>query len=239
MLYRLVIDTPQLYESLRKGQIDAHNQSIVVEAGAHPLPVTQPKHFQNAPYFMMRFNDFDGNRISIYPTLRFLYASLRFGPYLTRGMPNTYTDYYVRFGDNAIAITDDISYILQWTGARRLLLLDKHNLAFELSQRIEEMRIMSDLMELTLSIQRESYIMLHVATFMTKLPSLQKLNLSVEALKDEEIQEFMEIQKIPKCWKIVYDEENRIISCQCVGRKSQFRAGLANMLGIDEKFFGI
>lgn len=237
--YRFVINTPQLYENLRKGQIDVHNQSIVVEAGAHPLPASQPKHFQDAPYFMMRFNDFDGNRISIYPTLRLLYASLRFGQYLTRGMPNTYKDYYIRFRDNAIVTTDDISHILQWTGVRSLFLFDKSNLAFELSQRIEEMKEMSELVELTLSIQRESYIMLQVRTFMRQLPSLQKLNLSVEALKEEEIEEFMEIQKISKRWKIVYDEKNRIISYQHVGRKSRFRAGIANMLGIDERFFGV
>lgn len=57
--YSFIVNTPELYSQLQHGQIDSNNfNSIVIEADAHPLLITQPQYYENAPYLSMRFTDY-------------------------------------------------------------------------------------------------------------------------------------------------------------------------------------
>lgn len=155
----------------------------------------------------MRFSDDVGNKVAIYPNIKYVIGFFECGEHLTLGMPDTYLNYYVRFRSTAIATSADIDNVLQWTQAKQLVLLDEGDLALQLSKRTKEMKAMKDLTELTISIHTS----LRVDTFLRHIPKLQLLTLSVDALRKHGVDDFLKMQRFPRGWQTEMDEVNKMI----------------------------
>lgn len=80
--------------------------------------------------------------------------------------------------------------MLQWTQARTLRVLDGHNVAVSLFQRIDEMSELSELTVLILALQPDSYDQINVATLFDKLPKLKSIAFNAENLAIAQMEEF-------------------------------------------------
>lgn len=227
------MNTTERYATLRNNQVNESYYTIAVTPGGHKTPMALPKLFQNASYAILRFSDTVGNKVTLYPNIKYVIGFFECGQGLTQGMPDSYRNYYVRFRNNASTTAVDVEHILRWTRSKQLVLLDGGQLALQLSRRVKEMKAMEDLTELTISVGRESCQSLEVDTFLRHVPELRMLTLTVDALDSKEITAFLNSQRIPHCWQMELDDENSVVRFVLVGRKSHFLAGLVDKLHRD------
>lgn len=112
------------------------------------------------------------------------------GGNFTFGIPSNYRVYSLKFDRAARIIVEDVDNILQWKNATTLNLLDNNDLAFDLMQRIDEMRKLQYLEQLELSIPRTLYNDFNIQLFMFELPGLKKITLKATHLTDDEYVHF-------------------------------------------------
>lgn len=211
-LLRLVIDTPELFEKLKKGEIGSGYLEIIVKAGAHPQVLLQPKYFSNASYPGMHFYDEHDNRISIYTRSRIAYGYFKVGQGLSLGMPAVYADYELRFDGESIVTTDDINYIFQWKNTRFLKVFDKQNAPIEIMGRIEEFSgNLKGLISIAFNVQPHSYKQLRVRPLIDKFVELGIAHFMAEALSADQIKEFVAYQELPSGWVVEVNNGNWIV----------------------------
>lgn len=185
-----------------------------MDANEYPTALILPKLFANGEN-VMRFTDGD-NEITIYPHKQEVNAVFFSGENLTFGIPPNYHVYSLKFDNTAQIIAEDIDNILQWQDANSLYVSDNCDLAYELSQRIDEMQEMRYLEQLGLSIQRKSYSNFNIELILLNLPALEYVTLNATQLTDSEFDEFVEKQLLVVGWqqsihaKYVYYEKMHI-----------------------------
>lgn len=137
----------------------------------------------------------------LFPRTRALWSIFPTEKNAVLGLPDHYKAYEVLFGGVVDVTTEDIEYILTWKSVERLLIFDRSNAAYELSQRITP-KTFRNLGLLEMNIQRDTYKKIDVTIFLKKLRSLKIANFRASALTQEEFDEFVRLQKVPRGWKL-------------------------------------
>lgn len=177
-----------------------------IDANDYPTALILPKLFANGSN-ITRFTDGD-NKITIYPYKKEVNAAFFSGENLTFGIPTNYRVYSLKFDNTARIIAEDIDNILKWQDATTLHISDNCDLAYDLSQRIDEMKEMRNLEQLGLSIQRKSYSYLNLELILLNLPALEYVTLNATQLTDAELVEFVERQLIIVGWQQSIHDKN-------------------------------
>lgn len=201
-LFSLKIDTPELFNKLETGQIEGNHQTIYVECGAHPDVLSLPKRFWNATFQELHFCDGQGNEIVLSPGAHSVQAYLTAGKDLTLGIPSNYEQYFVFFDKEVVITPADIDTIIRWRNAVRLTISDHADLAYNLSKKMNEMRKMQRLRNLTLDVQPSSSTRLSLKQFVLKLPRLKQANFLAPSLTQAEFDKFIKKQQALKGWEI-------------------------------------
>lgn len=159
--------------------------------------------FANATaYSIIDFVDENNNAIRLEPKARLVIADLESGEDLLLGLPHTYRIYIVRLSSNATATNEDLDYIVQWSNAEMLQISDasNSNIAYGLLQRLDAMKDLTQLKDIMLNIQRDSYKELNVTLFLDRLPALKSARFYKNHLRKEERIYFMNHLTIPDNW---------------------------------------
>lgn len=171
-----------------------------MEQTAHPHLFSLPQRYWQAPWLGLYF--VSGNdRVHLFPRTRALWSIFPTEENAVVGLPANYKSYEVLFGAAMDVTTDHINYILTWKSVERLLIFDRSNVAYDLSQRINY-KSFRNLGWLELSIQRDSYKKIDVTVFLKQLRSLKVANFRASALNQDEFDEFVRMQKVPRGWKL-------------------------------------
>lgn len=197
---RLTIKTPEQYKQLENGEISPDYELVIVEATAHPDIFSLPKKHWKAPWLGLYF--VSGNdRVHLFPRTKALWSIFQTATNATLGLPANYKGYELLFGNAVDVSTNEIDYILTWESAERLLIFDRSNIAYVLSQRITY-KTFRNLGLLELNIQRDTYKIIDVNVFLRNMRSLKVANFRASALTQEEFDEFVRWQKVPGGWKL-------------------------------------
>lgn len=159
--------------------------------------------FANATaYSIIDFVDENNNAIRLEPKARLVIADLESGEDLLLGLPHTYRIYIVRLSSNATATNEDLDYIVQWSNAEMLQISDasNSNIAYGLLQRLDAMKDLTQLKDIMLNIQRDSYKELNITLFLNRLPALKSARFYKNHLRKEERIYFMNHLTIPDNW---------------------------------------
>lgn len=175
-------------------------------AGAHPDILSLPKLFANATEFSsIDFVDERYNVIRLQPQVRFVIAELESGEDLILSLPESYRIYMIRLSVHATATEADLDYIVQWHQAEVLQISDAFNsdVAYGLSQRLEQMKEMTQLKDIRLNVHRHSYKSLSVRSFLEQLPWLRTASFYKNFLSIEERRDFVENLNCPDRWQFI------------------------------------
>lgn len=173
-----------------------------IHSTAHPHVLLQPLHFADAQLAEMTFQDGENNAIVIMPPFKNVFGSFNVGANLTAGIPTSYTNYLLFFGDNVNVTATDLDYMFQWTAATQLAISDERDVAYQLSERLDGMRAMKRLKSLTLDIHRDAYKKLRIRGFLKRLPSLRHGFFEPKRLTEAEVEEFVRNQDVPMSWNV-------------------------------------
>lgn len=198
---RLRITTPEQYEQFKSSPISAFS-IIHIESPAHPQILSEPKQFADASYREIHFTDVNGNRITLYPQVKAVFAFFREGENLTLGIPSHYKEYQIMSVNTAKITETDLDYILQWNSAVRLDISDRSDIAITLSNRVGELKAMTNLKILSLNIHHDSYGKLRVKPFLNELQSVQYVNILAGSLTNTEFQDFLKNQETFNRWVV-------------------------------------
>lgn len=198
----MVVNTPALYDQLKKGQFDGKYESIYVKPEAHPNVIREPKHFANTTFRTIIFTDEHTNTVSLYPRIQRLEATYFVGDGLYLGLPDSYVGYWIVSYGNVVVTDDELNYILQWKKTLQLDIRDRSNVAFELMQRAEQINEMKNLENFSASIQRKSYKELDVRGFLRKMETLKSASFICNLLPRNEFHEFVKKQEAFDDWKL-------------------------------------
>lgn len=141
------------------------------------------------------------DRVHLFPQSRALWSIFPTEENAVLGLPANYKGYELIFSGAVDVTSNDIDYILTWKSVERLLIFDRSNAAYELSQRINY-KTFRNLGWLELNIQRDTYKKIDVNVFLKQFRSLRIANFRASALTQEEFDEFVRMQKVPKGWKL-------------------------------------
>lgn len=201
---RLKINTPHRLEQLQNHEIGSGFNHISIVPGAHSNILELPQQFANDTTFsIIDFVDEQNNAVRLEPKARLVIAELESGEDLLLGLPHTYRIYIIRLASNAAATEADLDYIVQWKGAEVLQISDSanSNVASGLSQRMDKMKEMTQLKDIKLNIQRESYKELDVRAFLEQLQALKLARFYKSSLNKEERKDFMAHLDVPDNWR--------------------------------------
>lgn len=150
----------------------------------------------------MSFYDGNGSHIAIYPIWRSVIATFRSTEHTIHGIPDNYHIYNILINGDASFTTDDLDYILQWKRAQSLAITSESDVAVQLLRRISDFKEMKHLERLFVNTDRHSYKELNVSVFLEQLTSLQLAQFPGDLLSYEEIEDFVDIQKVPEGWRV-------------------------------------
>lgn len=178
---RLKIDTPELYQNFVSGLIGSGYQAIFILPGSHPNIMSLPKLFSgNTSYDSFRFEDEYDNVVTV-DTIGVVKAKLKNGKNLTLGLPNDYEQYHISIFNTTLLSTHDYDYIIQWKNVVYLELLDNTNdIAYDLFERVAELKYWKKLLTFKVKLQVTSYQKLEVATFLKQIPSILLLDFEIK-----------------------------------------------------------
>lgn len=206
------ISDPQTYDQFKNRQMAADYDYVYIEAGAHPNVLGEAKYFWNASNHIIDFRDVDYkfNYITLEPTNQKVKAVFQDGYNLTVGLPNNFVYYSVAFSLSVFVTTNDIDAILQWHNAKELEIHDECDVAYDLLQRIDDMKMMQQLEVLKLDIQKYSMAKMSLRPFVESFPRLQRVDFKVRSASQADIEAFLSQQEIPRSYKIVDRPEGMI-----------------------------
>lgn len=197
-----VIDTPELFEKLKAGQIGTAIDEIFIKPGAHPNILSLPKEFADAPY-AIHFVDDQNNRVFIAPKEKLVEASFTNGHSLSLHLPSYYVKYNVSY--IGVAITaEDLDYIFQWNRAAELTIRDGDDdgdgFGYMISQRSDDLKKLQNLTKLSFALQRPSYNKLFIKNILFGPKALRTVNVLRSSLSAGEFKEFVRNQKFTLKW---------------------------------------
>lgn len=132
-----------------------------------------PKLFSsNTSYDSFRFEDEYDNVVTV-DTIGVVKAQLKNGKNLTLGLPNDYVQYHIRIANTTSLSTHDYDYVIQWKNVVYLELLDNtSDIAYDLYQRVADLKYWSKLLTFKMKLQVESYNEIQAAAFLKHVPSI-------------------------------------------------------------------
>lgn len=176
----MTVTSPEALVSLKQGRIGSVDDVVVVDWDAHPNVLSLPIEFANKPYhvisFVDRADEFGSNTITLFPQRRRAGATFHSGANVTHGIPPNYSEYMLNFHTGSNVFTDNLDNILQWKEAKRLEIYDNmdNDVAFKLSQRVNDLSVFTKLRKLSLNIHRNTYQLLNLSAFLETLPVLKE-----------------------------------------------------------------
>lgn len=206
------ISDPHAYAQFKQRRLAADFDYVYVEAGAHPNVLGEAKYYWNASNHIIDFRDVDYkfNYITLEPKDLKVKAVFQDGFNLTIGLPNNFVYYSVAFSLNVFVTANDIDAILQWHNAKHLEIHDECDVAYDLLQRIDDMKMMRELEVLKLDMQRYSMDKMSLKPFVEKLPHLKRIDFKIRSAPQAEIAAFLKQQELPKNFEIVDRPEGMI-----------------------------
>lgn len=176
--FSLAVTDPETFEALKQGRIGGEGDIVVVDWDAHPNVISLPVEFAHIPFNQISFvgkpTEFGSNTITLFPQRRQAGATFSSEENATHGIPPNYAEYLLTFYKGSIVFTDDLDYILQWKEATRLEIYDEvdNDVAFQFSQRVNDLSALVHLEKLVLNIHRDTYELLNLSAFLEKLSAL-------------------------------------------------------------------
>lgn len=196
----LVIDTIDAYENFKHGIIGDEYDTVVIEKIDHPSLLLEANELSNKPQSMIKIEDNNGNRVTLELNTRTVRAAYRTGANMLPGIPLDYDVYYVAFYDKAEVTDADLDCMLQWKNAVRLTISDHSNVAFRLSQRLEELKQLKRLEYISLDVPAKSYTKLSTKPFLEELKSLNFLAFYGSNVERNEFMAFLASQEPVEGW---------------------------------------
>lgn len=199
-IFRLTITTIAEYDQFKNGEIGDDYDTVIIDRVPHPMLLLETKLFADKPQSIIKFEDVYGNRVILELGTGAVRAAYTTGKNWLTGLPSDFDLYYiVSFGKSAI--TDaDLDSILTWEHARRITISDDSDVAFKLSQRIDDLKHLTALESLTLDISPQSYMKLQAKPFLDGLNSLNYLGLFGPQIERNDILAFSANQEPVKGW---------------------------------------
>lgn len=130
-----------------------------------------------------------------------VFALLESGENLVNGLPHVYQDYYVHVRNAATITAANVDYMLTWNKSIVFQVYDNENVAYNLTQRIGELKAFQHLTKFSVSVQQKSYKELSLKTFFENLTTLMTLSIYTGALDENQMKEFVEMHPAPEGWK--------------------------------------
>lgn len=144
------------------------------------------------------------SNVEFNPTERSVVAKFYSGHNLTLDLPNNYESYKLEFEQSAITTDADIEYISTWTNAKSLEIFDNIDVAFDLLERIDELKTLTKLESLKLHLHRYSLLQKDFSPFFNTFPKLKFIQFTFdEATSVKIVKRFVRGLKIPKKFKPV------------------------------------
>lgn len=167
---RLTINTPSLFEQFTSGQIGSGYKLINILPGSHPDILSLPRLFaNNTDVDKIRFED-ENNNIAYLNQPNHVELYAKKGNGLLHGLPDSYIDYKLYILNGASLSSDDYEDMFRWKNVTYLEIIDVANIAFDLSQRVSEMKFWNKLSVLKLTVHLHSHTELKVMPFFLHLP---------------------------------------------------------------------
>lgn len=212
------ISNPTDYAQLLTDDFDADpDDNIVIDWRAHPDILSQPRHFVNATYPTVCFEDgprpYQSNRICfVRPQVQLVRGVFFAGSNLTYGIAPTTWVATLYYGSNASCTDADLEPIMTWTRASEIYLLESSGHAgVYFSQHASQFRHFDELNFIGLIANPHNYDRVQVAKLMDNVKSLDYLVFHVNALSERQVAEFA-AQPIPDGWRVEVrrDEHNEV-----------------------------
>lgn len=197
----LVINTTKAYENFKYGIIGFEYDTVIIEKMEHPSLLLDAKELSNKPQSMIKIEDTNGNRVTLEPKTRTVRAAYRTGANMLSGIPLDYDVYYVAFYDKAEVTDADLDAILQWKNAIRLTITDNSNVAYRLSQRLDELKQLEHLENISLDVPAKFYTKLSTKPFLEGLKSLNLLGFYGPNVERNQFIAFLANQEPVEGWK--------------------------------------
>lgn len=197
------IDNPATYDLFKRREYAVNDDTVIIEPGAHPDLMSEAKYFWNATNRLIRFNDVDykSNYIILQPKDQIVIAGFQRGANLTLGLPANFVDYAVDFKWTTMVTADDLNYILTWTNVKNLQIHDECNVAYNLLQRIDHMKAMVNLEQLSLDIHEYAMPQMTLKPFFENFPKLQQATFVFRNVSYFSIRKFLWYHPVPKEFK--------------------------------------
>lgn len=178
------IDNPKTYDLFKRRQYAVNDDTVIIEPGAHPNLLSEAKYFWNATNQLIRFNDinYKSNYIILQPTQQAAMADFQKGADLTLGLPANFINYKINFDSMTMVTVSDLKYILTWTNVKYLEIHDECNVAYELLKRIDDMKSMTNLEQLTLNIHSYAMPQMVLKPFLENFPMLKQVEFVFKAV---------------------------------------------------------
>lgn len=135
------------------------------------------------------------------------HVNYKYGENSLSGVSTDFSSYYITYRDRATPTNENIDSMLQWTTAKKIHIIDNNQVAVSLFKRIDELSKFTQLNELRLVLQADTYDQIDVATFITRLPALKEVTFDATKLKKAQRKEFEAKNKIPSNWRLFADKK--------------------------------
>lgn len=191
------------YAQFRAGSIGANADIVYIRAAAHAAPLLEPPHFANVGAYKVSFGDDKGNLIDIYPRNRGVQVSLSVRPSsaLAFAIPHDFSEYQYSVDGDVVLTGANVDAMLRCTNATHLTIMDAHDVAGMLLQRIDDMAKMTKLQTLKLAINRGHLARMELGAFLARLPSLRFATFVFQDWHERDVEAFLKRQAVPANWQ--------------------------------------
>lgn len=203
----ILVDTPEKFAQLKSGVYDTKYRSVHITSAATPNVLLQPQYFWNSTFRSLSFISFvdDGTKNSIEllpsPRLGQAVAYFRHGENPLSGLPTNYYTYNVYYAYPAKPTIENIDSILSWIQVYRLSIHDSDDVAVQLTERSAELRRLTQLHDLYVTIQEDTYEKVSVSAFIGNLRSLHEINFYGSQMSTDQMKDFEARNPAPAGWK--------------------------------------
>lgn len=126
-------------------------------------------------------------------------------------MPADYKVYQFGVSKAVKVAKADIEYMFQWTNAKQLSIYGENVVAFELQKRLNKLKALTNLEEVSFDVSYGTYMKLRVNSFAGALPSLKKASFRAPTLSAGRFVMFIRSQTVPTAWKCVVENNTEYI----------------------------
>lgn len=201
IISRLVITTLADYEQYKNGLIGDEYHTVIIDRVPHPSLLSETKFFADKPQSIIKFGDINGNRVVLEIEAGSVRAAFTTGANMLAGLPNDFEFYYIVSFNKAIITDADLESIFTWENARRITISDNSDVAFKLSKRIESLKQLTHLENLSLDISPKTFMKLQAKPFLDGLDTLNYLGLYGAQIERNDILAFSANQQPVSGWE--------------------------------------